>query len=100
MMIDTASIADSETSTLAHWPSVAPDQYLDARRPAWEPHERAGRVRYARRTGERRARLYIDPAASEILDVVLPAGPVAPSAPDGAGAGVVGAEERAPDSAP
>jgi hypothetical protein len=100
MMIDTVSIPDSETSILAHGVSVAPDQYLDARRPAWVAHERAGRVHYARRAGERRARLYIDPAANEILDVVLPARPVAPHAPDGASAAAVRAEERAPGSAP
>ena len=54
--------------TLMAWLSVDPDAYLDARRPGWEAHERAGLVRHAHLRGQRCARVYVAPAATEVFD--------------------------------
>ena len=71
MMTDITSIADADPSILTAWPSLEPDRYLDARRPAWEPSERARLVRYVRLRDERNARVYIDPAATEIIEALF-----------------------------
>ncbi len=89
MTTDTTATHEREGSAPATWPSVESDRYLDARQPDWAAHERAGRVRYARLLGERRGRLYIDPAAAEVLDALLAARTAAASAPDAPVAGPV-----------
>lgn len=70
-MIDTTSITAVDESTLATWPSVEPDRYLDARQPGWEHRERAGLVRCARLRAARGPRVYIDAAATEIIEALL-----------------------------
>ena len=93
MMTDTTTTHESGAgSALATWPSVESDRYLDARQPAWAAHERGGRVRYARLLGERRSRVYVDPAATEILDILLAAPPAARSDTDTPVGGAVRAE--------
>ena len=77
-MIDTASIPDS-----------APARLGGARAPA---------VRYARRTGERRAWLYIEPAATDILRSSCRPGRSHRTRRMQPALGAVGAEERAPES--
>lgn len=56
--------------TLTTWLQIEADIYLDARQPGWEAHERAGLVRYACLRGERHARVYVAPAAVDIVEAL------------------------------
>ncbi len=70
-MIGTGMEQGSASPTLTGWLCVDSDVYLDARRPGWQAHERAGLVRYAHPPGERRGRVFVEPTATEIITALV-----------------------------
>ena len=56
---------------LTGWLGVDTDTYLDVRCPEWHAHERAGLVRYARLSGEPQGRVFVAPAATEIIAALV-----------------------------
>ena len=65
--------------TLSTWLQIEADVYLDARRPGWAAHERAGLVRYARPGGERHACVFVAPEAVDIIQALARPAETGPS---------------------
>jgi hypothetical protein len=73
-MIDTR-VSPGNDVALDTWLGIEPDVYLDARSPDWAVWDVTGLVRYSRRTGDRRERIWIAPTATEIIAALAaPAG--------------------------
>jgi hypothetical protein len=62
---------ETERATnLLDWPSVEANVYLDCRHPHWIASEQRGEVVYKRIPGQRRARVYVDPTRTEIVEAL------------------------------